>query len=197
MQRLTARLDGQQPGRDGHLASSSADADQDTLQLWNEVMPFSSMWFRFSFCSLPICSLLLPSTSQIWACALLASRILSSMAIVRVSTDSLQQQRNPMEALKQAGVIVDERCMHTSNARGDVAAWILHAWHQVQYMASSTAHGISAVHGIKHNAWLLRRSSRSTTCCLRRRLLSLTLSPAGVTGSYALYCLQNPMPLQL
>ena len=103
MQRLTARLDGQQPGRDGHLASSSADADQDTLQLWNEVMPFrrfwlpfSSIWFPFSFCSLLTCSLLLPSTSQIWACALLASKIVSSMAIVRVSTDSLQQQRDPM-----------------------------------------------------------------------------------------------------
>ncbi|KAL0049516.1 hypothetical protein WJX82_003996 [Trebouxia sp. C0006] len=37
MQRLTARLDAQQPGRDENLASSSADADQDTLQLWKEV----------------------------------------------------------------------------------------------------------------------------------------------------------------
>ncbi|DBA90260.1 TPA: hypothetical protein ACH3X1_003553 [Trebouxia sp. C0004] len=46
MQRLTARLDAQQPGRDGILPNSSADADQDTLQLWNEVQQEYHMLFE-------------------------------------------------------------------------------------------------------------------------------------------------------
>ncbi|KAL0042506.1 hypothetical protein WJX79_001762 [Trebouxia sp. C0005] len=48
MQRLTASLDAQQPGRHGNPASSSAHADQDTLQLWNEVQQEYHMLFETS-----------------------------------------------------------------------------------------------------------------------------------------------------